>query len=193
MKYQLISNPSVIVDAVQFDPQKQPWPDGLIPHPKDAKPKDMTWGYIDTVSGQVHVMASDYIVEGYLGGRRVLHRKDFEETFCHVMVIGEQKQTKLGRIRKYRAEKEMHQALSNACHGKFTMCIPTNISDDDMVLSDVISELIERRKENPKRDELKEVLDQLLQQDRDRMAHSLANYRLTCDGALNAIRHEARI
>jgi len=99
------------------------------------------------------------------------------------------------KIDKYRTEHEMHKSLSNACHGKFTMCVPVNISDDDMVLSDVISELIERRKENPKRDELKEGLDQLLQQNKDGYAHSLASFKLTCDSAVMVenIRQMARI
>jgi hypothetical protein len=102
-----------------------------------------------------------------------------------------ERQTKLGRIRKYRTEYEMHQSLSNACHGKWRMCIPVQDSDDDMVLSDVIDELVERRKENPQRDEVKEVLEPLLKQYHELRERSLAVHRITCDGALHAIRYEA--
>jgi hypothetical protein len=97
------------------------------------------------------------------------------------------------RVRKYRTEKEMHQSLINACHGKFRMCVPMEDSDDDNVLSDAIDELVERRKENPQRDEAKEVLEPLLKQYQELRERSLSVHRITCDGALQAIRYEAII
>lgn len=104
---------------------------------------------------------------------------------------------KTGRVRKYRTEQEMHQSLSNACSGKWQMCIPVNNSDDDMVLSDVIDELIERRKENPQRDEAKEVLEPLLKRYQDLRERALSFDRATCNsalhGALQANRYEASI
>ena len=86
--YQLKSDPSVIVQAVQFDPQKQPWPEYVIPHDPSCKPRDMTWGYIEISSGKYHVAASDYIFTDYFGDKRVIHRKQFEEAYRPVIVMG---------------------------------------------------------------------------------------------------------
>ena len=86
MKYQLISDSCVIVEAVQFDPHKYQWPDDV--HSWDGEkaiPRDGSWGYTDTVAGRVHMMADDYIVEDYLGGRRVIHCETFEKSFRSVI------------------------------------------------------------------------------------------------------------
>jgi hypothetical protein len=55
----------VIIEAVQFDPHK-PWPDGVLPWPDEhgAQPRDMSWGYINTLEGKMHVMAGDWIITG---------------------------------------------------------------------------------------------------------------------------------
>jgi len=90
-KYQMINEPDVIVEAVQFDPQKKPWPEYIVPHPPNCKPKDMTWGYIETSDGRFHVAASDYIFDDCFGDKRVIHREQFEEAYRPVLVIGEKK------------------------------------------------------------------------------------------------------
>lgn len=90
MKYQSIADPDVIVEAVQFDPHNHPWPSGLIPHDPTCKPKDMTWGYMDTVTGRVHVMATDYIVD-VVGNKRVYHREYFEKSFKPIIAIGDER------------------------------------------------------------------------------------------------------
>lgn len=60
---------------VQFDPHKQPWPDGIVSWDSVGyKPRDMSWGYIDTLSGRVHVMAGDWIVTDAGGHKRVEKR-----------------------------------------------------------------------------------------------------------------------
>src|SRR5882762_8219081 len=98
-KYQSVTNPDVIVDAVQFDPQKRPWPDGVIPHDPECKPKDMTWGYVDTEDRRVHVMAGYYIVTDSLDKKHVYERESFEHAFrpmiSSVVAIEEERTTVL--------------------------------------------------------------------------------------------------
>src|SRR5438270_14075694 len=50
------------------------------------------------------------------------------------------------KTQKIRTEEEISQALSNFCQGKHTMTIPPQDSDDDVVLYDAFSELLEARK-----------------------------------------------
>lgn len=61
----------VVVEAVQFDPDTYPWPDGMQPWPDEHgnTPKDMSWGYIDTLEGRMHVRADDWIITGVKGER----------------------------------------------------------------------------------------------------------------------------
>ncbi len=56
----------VVIEAVQFDPHSQPWPDGVIPWGA-SKPRDMSWGYIQTLEGNMHVIAGDWIIRGIAG------------------------------------------------------------------------------------------------------------------------------
>lgn len=58
--------------AVRFDPKKQPWPDGIVPW-KNAgyQPRDMSWGYVETPQGRVHVQTDDWIITNAQGDRRV--------------------------------------------------------------------------------------------------------------------------
>jgi hypothetical protein len=48
-------------------------------------------------------------------------------------------------IQRSRTEEEMRKALHNFCEGKQTMCVPAQIDDDDIILMDAITELIEKR------------------------------------------------
>ena len=58
----------IVIEAVQFDPHQHPWPDGVIAWPKDGPlPRDMSWGYIDTLEGKMHVIAGDWIITGVKG------------------------------------------------------------------------------------------------------------------------------
>ncbi len=57
----------VIVEAIQFDPNAT-WPDCVHPHRKEGIiPRDMSWGYVETVKGIVHVLAGDWIIKGVAG------------------------------------------------------------------------------------------------------------------------------
>lgn len=51
------------------------------------------------------------------------------------------------KIQKPRTEQEMRAALSNFCKNKFTMCVPPQTDDDDVVLLDCIEELLEARQQ----------------------------------------------
>jgi len=59
----------VIVDAVQFDPDQRPWPEGVTPWPdsEGSRPRDMSYGYIHTLEGRMHVRAGDWIITGVAG------------------------------------------------------------------------------------------------------------------------------
>jgi hypothetical protein len=56
----------IVIEAVQFDPQSHPWPEGVIAW-GDLQPRDMSWGYIDTPEGKMHVIAGDWIITGIAG------------------------------------------------------------------------------------------------------------------------------
>lgn len=56
-----------IVEAIQFDPEKKPWPDILMPWPDERgrTPRDMSFGYVDSPGSNErhHVKSGDYIVK----------------------------------------------------------------------------------------------------------------------------------
>lgn len=59
----------VFVEAVQFDPQSRPWPDCVKPWAGSGLPvpRDMSFGYIDSDEGKLHVMARDWIIKNAQG------------------------------------------------------------------------------------------------------------------------------
>lgn len=58
----------VVIEAVQFDPHSHPWPEGVIPWgPDGSRPRDTSWGYIQTLEGRMHVLAGDWIITGVAG------------------------------------------------------------------------------------------------------------------------------
>lgn len=72
----------VVIEATQFDPQSHPWPDGVIPWPEDGlQPRDMSWGYIDTLEGKMHVIAGDWIITGVKGEKYPCKPDIFEATY----------------------------------------------------------------------------------------------------------------
>jgi hypothetical protein len=72
----------VIIEAVQFDPHK-PWPDGVMPWPDEhgIQPRDMSWGYINTLEGKHHVQAGDWIITGIAGEKYPCKPDIFEKTY----------------------------------------------------------------------------------------------------------------
>lgn len=75
----------IVIEAIQFDPHKQPWPDGVVPWPKDGMiPRDMSWGYIDTLEGKMHVIAGDWIITGVKGEKYNCKPDIFEATYEEV-------------------------------------------------------------------------------------------------------------
>ncbi len=70
----------VVIDAVQFDPHSQPWPDGVIPWVAN-KPRDMSWGYIQTLEGKMHVIAGDWIITGVKGEKYPCKDDIFKATY----------------------------------------------------------------------------------------------------------------
>ena len=62
----------VVIEAVQFLPSNDhafDVPDGvhLWPDERGFQPRDMSWGFIDTLEGRMHVMAGDWIITGIQG------------------------------------------------------------------------------------------------------------------------------
>ena len=76
----------VIVEAVQFD-HAVPWPDCVHPHRKKGViPRDMSWGYIETVEGTAqHVIDGDWIVKDVVGHFSVCASDIFKETYEEVV------------------------------------------------------------------------------------------------------------
>jgi len=61
----------VVIEAVQFDPQKHPWPDGVLPWSQGPQSRkgatETSWGYIQTLEGKMDVIAGDWIITGVAG------------------------------------------------------------------------------------------------------------------------------
>ena len=72
-----------IIEAVQFDPEKQPWPPELIPWPDEngKRPRDMSFGYIDTPEGRKNVRISDWIITDGDGNKYVRDDVTFRRTY----------------------------------------------------------------------------------------------------------------
>lgn len=68
MKWQKFKKKPIIIEAVQFIPHNKPWPKCVISWgDKKYRPRDMSWGYIDTLEGKMHVLAGDWIIKGVKG------------------------------------------------------------------------------------------------------------------------------
>jgi hypothetical protein len=61
----------VVIEAEQFSPEMNPWPEGVKPWPdqQGLQPRDMSCGYIETLEGKMHVSAGDWIITGVKGER----------------------------------------------------------------------------------------------------------------------------
>ena len=58
----------IVIDAQQFHPNEALWPEGIIAwNETDIRPRDMSWGYIETLEGKMHVQADDWIITGIHG------------------------------------------------------------------------------------------------------------------------------
>jgi hypothetical protein len=76
-KYRLHSE---IVEAVQFDPYVEHWPEGVIRW-RETIPRDGSFGFIETSTGRFHVHALDWIVRGSSGELHVCNPLVFEATY----------------------------------------------------------------------------------------------------------------
>jgi hypothetical protein len=81
-KYQL---KHIQVDAVQFRPDLDVWPEGVVPWsemPSDyPRPRDCSWGYIQTPAGTRHVLSRDWIVTTPDGGKHLYRPDEFRRLF----------------------------------------------------------------------------------------------------------------
>lgn len=72
----------VIVEAEKFDPHRKLWPEGVIPWSDDEpRPRDMSWGCIETLEGRMHVMAGDWIITGVKGEKYPCKPDIFKATY----------------------------------------------------------------------------------------------------------------
>lgn len=78
----------IIIEATQFDPVNHPddrWPEGVIPWSRAGyQPRDMSWGYIDTLEGKMHVMSGDWIITGITGEKYPCKDEIFKKTYERV-------------------------------------------------------------------------------------------------------------
>lgn len=51
-----------IVEAIQFDPEQQKWPEHVRPWNKRI-PRDMSYGFVDTDFGRKPIQAGDWIIK----------------------------------------------------------------------------------------------------------------------------------
>ena len=71
----------IVIEAEQFFPAKRHWPKCIHPWPdkKGLQPRDLSYGYIETLEGRMHVMAGDWIITGVNGEKYPCKRFD---SFC---------------------------------------------------------------------------------------------------------------
>lgn len=69
-----------IVDAVQFDPEQKEWPELVKPWTRFI-PRDMSWGFVDTPMGRMHVHAGDWIVTTATGHAILVKEKIFNQLY----------------------------------------------------------------------------------------------------------------
>lgn len=72
----------IVIEAVQFDPHKRPWPEGVKPWSEAGyQPRDMSWGYIATLEGNMSVQSGDWIIKGIKGEIYPCKPDIFEATY----------------------------------------------------------------------------------------------------------------
>lgn len=71
----------VVIEAMQFNP-KTNWPSCVIPwSSQESRPRDMSFGFIDTLEGKMHVQADDWIIKGIKGEFYPCKPDIFEATY----------------------------------------------------------------------------------------------------------------
>ena len=70
----------VAVAALRFDPKEGILPEGVVPW-KEVTPRDMSFGYMTTPEGVVHVWVGDYIVTDPRGNKRPYRPDAFRAIF----------------------------------------------------------------------------------------------------------------
>lgn len=70
----------VIIDAVQFEPTVKPWPECIVPW-TEVRPRDMSFGYIETLQGKGHIWAGDWVIKGPTGEFYPCKPHIFEATY----------------------------------------------------------------------------------------------------------------
>jgi hypothetical protein len=72
---------STIIEAVQFNPEQQPWPEGVVAWKGGPSHGDESYGYITTPTGREHVHAGDWIVRGESGTLHICKDVLFQGTY----------------------------------------------------------------------------------------------------------------
>lgn len=71
----------VVIDAVRFNPESIPWPEGVKSWHGQPQPRDGSCGYIQTLEGKMHVMGGDWIVTGVAGEKYAVKDDIFRKTY----------------------------------------------------------------------------------------------------------------
>lgn len=66
-----------IVEATQFNPEEKEWPKQVRPWNKIV-PRDMSWGFVDTALGRMHIQAGDWIVKLATGQTLLVADKNYK-------------------------------------------------------------------------------------------------------------------
>lgn len=69
----------VVIEAEQFWPDNKEWP--VCIRPWGVPPKDNSYGYIETLEGNMHVCAGDWIITGVKGEKYPCKPDIFEATY----------------------------------------------------------------------------------------------------------------
>lgn len=77
MKYQ---RKLEIVEAVQFDPEAKEWSPKIQAWTR-FQPRDMSWGFVDTPLGRMHVHAGDWLVTVSTGDTILVKEKIFNQLY----------------------------------------------------------------------------------------------------------------
>lgn len=73
----------IVITAQRFNPQADVWPAQVKPWPgpNGEQPRDMSWGYIETLEGRMSVQAGDWIIVGVVGEAGVTTDDVFRATY----------------------------------------------------------------------------------------------------------------
>lgn len=68
------------IEAVQFDPHSE-WPECVKSWGAGPQPRDMSWGYIEVMGGDIHIRGGDWIFKDDNGNYTALSNDVFNKIY----------------------------------------------------------------------------------------------------------------